>query len=172
MATNGKAEQLRLGFLTAIEVPERGLTGGLLVTNHYGRPLEFQCTTPVRANATQEILYGASLKPFLLGELIGGTLVDKSSVKPQLILTDQPEILELRNHIDVPVVLVDPIGETGGERTMKLGRQTIRFHEAHESDQVRIDEGAQQIPADADLREPFSRVREALQETLKTGALR
>ena len=89
-----------------------------------------------------------------------------------MILTDQPEILELRNHIDVPVVLVDPIGETGGERTMKLGRQTIRFHEAHASDQVRIDEGAQQIPADADLREPFSRVREALQETLKTGALR
>ena len=58
MATNGKAEQLRLGFLTAIEVPDKGLTGGLLVTNHYGRPLEFQCTTPVRANATQEILYG------------------------------------------------------------------------------------------------------------------
>ena len=57
MATNGKAEQLRLGFLTAIEVPDKGLTGGLLVTNHYGRPLEFQCTTPVRANATQEILY-------------------------------------------------------------------------------------------------------------------
>jgi hypothetical protein len=55
---------------------------------------------------------------------------------------------------------------------MKLGRQTIRFHEAHQSDQVRVDAGAQQIPADADLREPFSRVREALQETLKTGALR
>jgi hypothetical protein len=99
-------------------------------------------------------------------------LVDKSSVKPQLILTDQPEILELRNHIDVPVVLVDPTGEERGERTMKLGRQTIRFHEAHQSDQVRVDAGAQQIPADADLREPFSRVREALQETLKTGALR
>src|SRR4029077_7204644 len=88
MTANGKQEQLRLGFLTAIEVPDKGFIGGLLVTNHCGRPLEFQCTVPVKANATQEILYGPTLAPFILGELIGGTLVEKAGVRPLWILTD------------------------------------------------------------------------------------
>src|SRR5580765_4510450 len=107
MTATVKQEQLRLGFLTAIEVPDKGFIGGLLVTNHNGRPLEFQCTVPIKANPTQEILYGPTLAPFILGELIGATLVEKAGVKPQLILTDQEQILELRNHIDKPVGLVE-----------------------------------------------------------------
>src|SRR4029077_13789923 len=129
MAATGKHEQLRLGFLTAIEVPDRGFVGGLLVTNQYGRPLEFQCTVPVKPNSTQEILYGPTLEPFVLGELIGGTLVEKAGVKPQLILTDQLQILELRHHIDPPGGLGEKgaqestADELGMRRSIKLGRQ-------------------------------------------------
>ena len=178
MTTNGKQDQLRLGFLTAIELPDKGFVGGLLVTNHQGRPLEFQCTVPVRANPTQEILYGPTLTPFLLGELIGGTLVDKAGVKPQLILTDREQILELRNHIDRPVAFVEkgakesPGDEPGIRRTIRLGKQVIQFHLAHGSDHSVVSKESQQIAADADLQEPFERIREALQETLKSGALR
>jgi hypothetical protein len=178
MTANGKQDQLRLGFLTAIEVPDRGFVGGLLVTNHCGRPLEFQCTVPVRPNSTQEILYGPTLASFILGELIGGTLVEKAGVKPQLILTDCEQILDLRNHVEQPVVLVEPQNDAvesqsvESPRSLKLGRQIVRFHAAHASDREAVTGGARQIPADADLREPFDRVREALQETLRSGALR
>ena len=95
---------LQLGFLTAIEVADRGFVAALLVTNRYGRPLEFQCTSPIKPNRTQKILYGPTLAPYLLGELLGCALVEKIGVKPNLILTDRPEILELRNHISIPVV--------------------------------------------------------------------
>jgi hypothetical protein len=104
MTASGKQDQLRLGFLTAIHLPERGYVGGLLVTNHFGRPLEFQCTTPVLPNRTQEILYGPTLLPFVLGELIGSTLVGKVGIKPDVILTEQEAILELRNHVSIPVI--------------------------------------------------------------------
>lgn len=175
MSSNGKSEQLRLGFLTAIETPDKAFVGGLLVTNHCGRPLEFQCTAPVKPNATQEILYGPTLAPFVLGELIGGTLVEKAGVRPQLVLTDREDILELRNHIESPVGFVDGDQSTEAEpaeRSLKLGRQMIRFHAAHREDRGTVEQNARQIPADADLREPFERVREALQETLRSGALR
>src|SRR5689334_3931919 len=134
MTAIGKQETLRLGFLTAIEVPDNGYVGGLLVTNHCGRPLEFQCTVPVRPNSTQTILYGPTLAPFILGELIGGTLVEKAGVKPQLILTDRAQILELRNHIEQPVALVESEATTidaeatETPRSIKLGRQIVRFH--------------------------------------------
>ncbi|MFN0052997.1 MAG: hypothetical protein ACKV0T_12495 [Planctomycetales bacterium] len=178
MTAQGPHEQLRLGFLTALELPDKGLVGGLLVTNHCGRPLEFQCTAPVRANATQAILYGPTLQPFLLGELIGGTLVDKAGVKPQLILTDWEAILELRAHVKQPVALIQTPAQSDkgappeGARTMRLGRQIIRFHAAHGGDHETVSRDSRSIPADADLQEPFERVREALQETLRTGALR
>jgi hypothetical protein len=179
MAANGKHESLRLGFLTAIEIPDRGFVGGLLVTNHCGRPLEFQCTAPVKPNATQEILYGPTLEPFLLGELIGGTLVEKAGVKPQWILTDRAQILELRNHVEQPVALVSPPRESqpsdgadSAREGLKLGRQIVHFHPAHGGDGELMSRDLAQIPDDADLREPFERVREALEETLRGGALK
>ena len=234
MGVNGKQDQFRLGFLTAIEIPDKGFVGGLLVTNHFGRPLEFQCTMPVKPNATQEILYGPTLAPFVLGELIGGALIEKAGIKPDLILTDCEQILELRNHVSAPVAFVSAdqgaasatsqaSGDATGLRdadaaglhrirtpgthseeeatpggpgghlpspvsqedelrrsgssptqsvTMRLGGQIIRFHPAHGGDNGTVARESHQIPADANLCEPFERVREALQETLRCGALR
>jgi hypothetical protein len=223
---SGKPEPYRLGFLTAIELPDRGFVGGLLVTNHFGRPLEFQCTLPVRPNATQVMLYGPTLEPFLLGELIGATLLEKSGIKPQLVLTDREQILSVRDHCDSPVVFVpadkrsrraaspaaaeagsgegapgeaavaqassaeiasalhggalvgevansgrgvdeqSPVDRTG---TIKLGRQHVRVHAAHPADREKVSTEAHQVAADVDLHEPFDRVREALQETLKSA---
>lgn len=186
MTANGKQEQFRLGFLTAIEVPEKGFVGGLLVTTQHGRPLEFQCTVPVKPNATQEILYGPTLAPFILGELIGATLIEKAGIKPHLVLTDREQILELRNYIDSPVAYI-PLADvpadgapsaanqaeskarTGGT---KLGRQIIHFHPAHSGDSSSLVKECELVPADANLCEPFDRVRDALQETLRCGALR
>jgi len=77
---------------------------GLLVTNRFGRPLEFQCTTPVKPNRTQQLLYGPTLIPFILGELTGRTLLEKAAVKPHLVVTDREDILDLRNHVSIPVL--------------------------------------------------------------------
>jgi hypothetical protein len=182
MPQDAQQERLRLGFLTAIEVPGRGYVGGLLVTNRHGRPLEFQCTTPVKPNRTQEILYGPTLVPYLLGELIGRTLVDKVSIKPDIVLTEEPQLLELRNHVAPAVACLvdgDPAGTHSdaqsaaapatAEKGLMLGRQRIRFHSAHKEDQDLIEPKAHLVPRDADLREPFDRVREALKETTTTA---
>src|SRR5437773_707729 len=43
---------LTLGFLTVLH-DAAGFTGGYLVTNAWGRPLEFRLTTPVQPNRVQ-----------------------------------------------------------------------------------------------------------------------
>ncbi len=184
MAASGDSD-FKLGFLTAIELPGGGYVGGLLVTNRFGRPLEFQCTTPVRPNRTQEILYGPTLKPFLLGELIGKTLVDKAAVKPDVVLTEADDLLELRAHVAQPVAVVDHQvrsdarqgdeangGRPPSESSFRLGQQFLRFHPSHSDDQPRLAKSATDVPEQADLFEPFERVREALQETIKAGSAR
>ena len=77
MPTDEPKSQPALGFLTVLEHAQHGLMGGYLVLNPAGRPLEFHCTTPIKPNRAQEILYGPTLEPYLFGEQIGKALVDQ-----------------------------------------------------------------------------------------------
>jgi hypothetical protein len=93
------------GFLTVSE-NAKGVVGGYLVLNHAGRPVEFHCTSPVRANRAQEILYGATLEPFLYGEQIGQTLIARAKNRPDVILTDSPQVLAAQEFVETPVVFI------------------------------------------------------------------
>lgn len=169
MSAGSTQDQLRMGFLTAVEDADGGVVGGLLVTNRFGRPLEFQCTTPVRPNRTQQILYGPTLRPYLLTEVIGRTLLEKIGVKPHLVLIESPELLDLRSHVPMPVASLVPAtvpGEDGFD--LSLGQQRLRFHDGFPQDARDIERRKDQVPDTADLKEPFERIREALGETLKT----
>lgn len=100
-----------IGFLTVLDQGNDGLFGGYLVLNAAGRPLEFHCTAPVRANRAQQILYGATLAPYLYGEQIGCTLVGKAKTSPLWICTDVEPALAVRDFVETPVALL--VGTTG-----------------------------------------------------------
>src|SRR5574338_155199 len=68
-----------LGFLTVL-TEGNGYLGGYLVTNQWGRPLEFRLSTAVQPNRVQQILYAGTLEAYLCGDLIGKTLVDRPSI--------------------------------------------------------------------------------------------
>ncbi len=170
--TEPASDKIHLGFLRIVAT-EAGYVGGMLVTNRLGRPLEFQCTTPVKANRTQEILYGSTLRPFLFSELIGLTLIDRLQVKPHVVLIDQEALLDLREHVDLPIACVIADGtdsrDLPDEFRLSLGAQSIRVHAEHQGDVSTIQKWVSTIPGDADLCEPLERVREALEETLRTS---
>lgn len=83
------------GFLTVLESAEHGLFGGYLVLSPQGRPLEFRCSTPVAASRAQEILYGPTLRPYLVAEVIGKALIAGAELDAAVILTDQRDMLPL-----------------------------------------------------------------------------
>ena len=167
MSANRISEQFSLGFMSALEVDGRGYVGGLLVTSRSGRPLEFQCTTPVKPDRTQEILYGRTLRAWVLGELIGSTLFSRVSIKPDLIVVYDKQMLELRNHIQTPVAFLDDVGADTGTSHSMGGRQ-LYFHPEHPDDSDFVENRAHLLPGEADLQEPMDRVREALAETVRT----
>jgi len=171
--TDRARDKLHLGFLRVVAT-DAGFVGGMLVTNRLGRPLEFQCTTPVKANRTQEILYGRALKPFLFSELIGVTLLDRLQVKADVILVNQQVLLGLREHVSLPLAcLVDPeteLRDLPDEARVEIGSHVLSVHPDQTDDVKAIQHWASEIPGDADLREPLDRVREALEEILRPGA--
>lgn len=167
-----------LGFLTVVEDAEHGLFGGYLVLNLIGRPLEFHCTTPLKANRAQQILYGPTLAPYLYGEQIAQTLIRKGAVKPRAVFTDQTAVLAARQHVDVPLVLAvdDATSQPAGDATRRIdppqtalkqfgwGRQPLAVDVASATDEQLVLDRLSDVAQDFDLLEPFGRIREAIAE--------
>lgn len=187
-----------IGFLTVIESPQHGLFGGYLVLNTAGRPLEFHCTAPVKANRAQEILYGRTLRPYLYGEQIGQTLLRRARNEPLLVCTDVDAALSVRDFVNTPVALVlgdetsgvraraedadhpgenpirlridpphDSIGDTADSDHLirfQVGPHLLAVPSAYPLDRDNVVAGWQPYADGIDLGEPFSRIREAIEE--------
>ncbi len=161
---------LAVGFLTVTHEPT-GVLGGYLVTNAWGRPLEFRLTTAVQPNRVQQILYGPTLIEYLHADLIGKTLVEKTATQPALVVTDSLPALALRSRVGIPVVAVGPAGgaadviELPHPRSAEPLLLSARFLEDREV----IEERLGRLDPAVDLTEPFARIREAIAEARKMG---
>jgi hypothetical protein len=123
-----------------------------------------------------------------LGELIGRTLLEKVGVKPHIVLVETPDLLDLRSATSTPVASLIPVANGSTKRNssevenrqheqtlpnrLKLGNETIVFNSSHDEDRSEIEKYAKLVPGDADLREPFERIREALAETIRLSMAR
>jgi hypothetical protein len=187
MSVRGAASPTAWGFLTVVEHPQHGLFGGYLVLNAAARPLEFHCTTPLKPNRAQEILYGPTLRPYLFGEQIGQALLAKGAIQPQVVCVDQAEALSARAFAPMPLALLlpDDAGElAGGEAptlrvdgahsgvslvTFQGGRRRLAVSREHRADEALIRERLSDLAEHFDLREPFDRIREAIEEAQRAG---
>jgi len=161
-----------IGFLTLGEHSELGLYGGYLVLNVAGRPLEFHCTAPVKANRAQEILYGNTLRPYLYGEQIGQTLIKKAKAQVAVVLTDVEHALSARPHIDLPLAIVATDASSLLRPLLlplKIGPHHLAVDVNYSADKAAITERLSSQLDHLDLLEPFTRIREALEEAQKSA---
>lgn len=183
-----------LGFLTILEHEQRGLVGGFLILNTNGRPLEFHCTAPVKANRAQQILFGPTLDAYLYGEQIGQTLLAKCSLELLAVCTDVERALCVRDYATSPVTLVlnndiQPIAGQAFEAAAPngtvwrvdaaqqfgphlhefvVGRNRLAVPAHREADRAALAERLEPVAA-LDLAEPFERIRQAVEEAHKSG---
>lgn len=160
-----------IAYYTVVADECTGWTGGLLLLNGNGRPLEFQCTLPVRPSHAHEILFGPTLRSHLIGEVIGPLLIDKCRTPIVLLCCDQPEALEIQTAAGFPIALVDQAAELEegpisddtmlGFVAVPLAGSTLRVAQ-EQADQVR--ELACRLEDLPDATEPFERIRQAIQE--------
>jgi hypothetical protein len=156
-SSESAAATTNLGFLTILRVGA-GFLGGYLVTNPWGRPLEFRLSSAVQPNRVQQILYGQSLEPYICADLIGKTLVDKTATLAQIILTDHPAALDLRLRVEVPVALVD----------LDASTNPLSPHSHFPNDASALRHLNERL-GKFDFGEPFTRIREAIAEARKLG---
>src|ERR1051325_4322816 len=110
MAQPATSSPANLGFLTVLHEAS-GYLGGYLVTNAWGRPLEFRLTSAVQPNRVQQILYASTLQSYICADLIGKALLDKAGIPVQVLITDRQVVLDLRLKVEIPVVWLAPPDE-------------------------------------------------------------
>jgi hypothetical protein len=161
-----------LGFLSVLQEAS-GYVGGYLVTNTWGRPLEFRLSSAVQPNRVQQILYGHTLLPYLCAELIGKTLVDKATVGVQLIVTDREAVLDLRLKVDAPVLWLAADDDVRTQAPIvgpaPDGRGMLYCHPRYSADVTAARALLSRLDGTLNLAEPFGRIREAVAEARKLG---
>jgi hypothetical protein len=162
-ATSASANNF--GFLTILS-EATGTLGGYLVTIAWGRPLEFRLTSAVQPNRVQHILYGASLESYLCGDLIAKTLLDKSTIPVQWLITDHPGALVVRQRLNIPVSLWRP-GEAPNENVLVAARN-LYCDDQFPGDVPAVERILAKL-GNLDLGEPFQRIRDAIHEARKMG---
>lgn len=180
MAQSSTPAVQTLGFLTIVHEPN-GYLGGYLVTNTWGRPLEFRLSTAVQPNRIQQILYGGTLESYLCADLIGNTLVEKTTAAAQCIFTDCQPALDLRLHLEVPVVYLQGEGSplqdsrsqatAGPEPANGKPQRPLLCHPRFPADTATVRQFLDDLDGRLDLVEPFVRIREAMSEARKLGVV-
>jgi hypothetical protein len=177
VAPADEAAPLNLGFLTVLH-ETNGYLGGYLVTNIWGRPLEFRLSTAVQPNRIQQILYGDTLERYLCADLIGGALLDKATTEVQLVLTDREPVLDLRLRSDLPVIWLPSAADARGAQLTQTGctvrpsgggRGPVLCHPQFRADVPVVRDMLHRLDPAFDLTEPFARIREAISEARKIG---
>ncbi|MBL4884474.1 MAG: hypothetical protein JKY95_08060 [Planctomycetaceae bacterium] len=169
MAQNNKRPECVLGFYQVVEQPSGDLCGGVLLTTHLGRPIEFQCTLPVRPNATQQTLYGPTLRPFLIGELIAKALRDRLQMVPDVLFVNQPEALNHQTWDGIPILCSTEAEDAMFQQDYRGDHYWI-VSEKKENVERLMKKMTQFVPDSADLQEPIIRVEQALKEAMGQAA--
>jgi hypothetical protein len=183
------AAPVSIGFLSAIE-HDSCLLAGLLVLNLVGRPIEFHCTSPVKPTRSHEVIYGPTLRSFLLADHIAPTLIANLKTLPELFCCDWVEFTETPNREEQFVFLdssenvvedvpahdsqqfrVDqPHAVLLGPRWQKLfsfqcaGRQ-LWLNSKDPARQTTVKQQVTELVSQIDLLEPFERIHNAIRES-------
>jgi hypothetical protein len=186
------------GYLSTIESPEHGYFGGYLLVSLLGRPLEFHCTAPIRPSRAQQILYGPTLEPYLLGEQICGALLETAKLKPCVIVTDSEAALHARVKCPAPMVFLvsviepraeQPTGEQNDDGAafdvaanaqqwrsrspsgdIVIGGYQLRLPAGFERDEAAVVELLSALAKHVQLAEPFARIHDAIREAQQLGS--
>jgi hypothetical protein len=154
------------GFMTVVTVPDLGLCGGLLVVSENGRPKEFHCTAPVNANLAQQILYGRTLNGFLFCDQIGLALYQQAKGPIELLVTNNPELLELSQAINIPVAVLDSVEAIPPThaRQLEIDRTTCTIVGGSKDGFQKTDILLRRFNETLPLSEPFERINRAIEE--------
>ena len=157
------------GFLQVIACGDIGYTGGLLLVDQNGKPLEFHCTAPVPENRSQKIFYGQTWQSHVYCDLISKSLIENCNQKPELLFVEQVELTKLAGSVAAPVMLVSINDGESFEKTveypeLQLDDLSVTVLSRDLGMIEFVKEACARFTTTLSMNEPFERIRIAIGE--------
>lgn len=161
-----ETQEIRLAFIDVALFRDGSIRGGILTTDIETRPYEFRVTSPIKPTQVQQILYGASLKDYVYGELICAPLIKATKEKLSLVMTKENFLISVRPFVSIPVILVRPNNTPTND-----GIKSVNFssHRNFQNELSFAQTILTPIMQKHDFFEPFERLKLALNEVHRVG---
>ena len=162
------AQSPYLAFLEVCVVESDSCRAAVLVTDRSTDPVEFRCTSIIKPNPLQKVLWGGRLSSHLATHILGKPLIDSLTQTISLVVVRHPSLLELRPLIPYPMVRILSRAEDGqchllDENVSAPNVPTyLRVWNNDQSDIRQAREILAPTIGRVDLTEPFSRLLKAL----------
>jgi hypothetical protein len=159
-------QEIRIGYIAIHSFEDRSVRGGILVVDEKTRPYEFRVTGAIKPTNLQIILYGKSLFEYAYSELILKPLVHSVTENLSLIITKDRYFLNLRPHINTPVIYLVEVQEPSTLK-IEINNKPPIFYAHHQKFANEIENAKHllmDLYEDRDIFEPFNRLHEALLE--------
>ena len=101
-STNSGGVAPLVGYIRIVELSPDLFRGGILLTDLRGKPQDFRCTSAIKPNAVQRILYGGTLIEHMALDLCGLPLLKALPKTPSVLFADCQELLVLRPTTEIP----------------------------------------------------------------------
>jgi hypothetical protein len=144
-----------------------GFLGAILMTDYRARPLHYAYVQPVKPTKMQRILYGTTLDEQIKVDVIAKKLWEGLPSKPDVLFVDSADLIAVRRICGIPTALLAKIPES---ELKPSSLATLQFDVGpFKSDEPVIGQVLASLETTCNLVEPFSRIRQALTESLKSS---
>ncbi|HEX9743980.1 MAG TPA: hypothetical protein VGB30_01000 [bacterium] len=171
---------MQIAYLQAKSVDDQSWSGGLLLTDERGLPMDFRYVEPIRPGKIQKLIYGEALQRYLVLDAIAASLLKAANFEAEWYFTNSEILLELDGDVSGRFIKVQ-----NGERAtlQKPGDWEVRgtghllFQSSRTGPAVSLnynakdEQGTEEIAKDLswlaeqyDFTEPLNRVDSALRE--------
>ena len=175
-STNPGGVASLVGYISIIELAPDLFRGGILLTDLRGKPQDFRCTSAIKPNSIQRVLYGGTLIEHMAMDLCGLPLLKALPKTPAVLFADRPELLVLRPITEIPTLWLRRQSEiqspgrsaAGGETEMVASDGGVfdtvlaSCHADYGEDLSETVEYLRQIGQVLDPLEPFARILAAM----------
>lgn len=178
---------MELAYITARAVDDESWSGGLLVTDLRGLPLDFRYVEPIKPSKIQKLVYGGALRRYLLLDAIASTLLKAAKPTASWFFTGDELLRELEPDLSGKLVVIEPsdispLSETGEWKQEEVGMIIMQvsptgnpvkltYKSSDESDTETIAGELVDLASELDFTEPLLRVGEALKEICNNGVV-
>ncbi|MFC1636382.1 hypothetical protein ACFL5Z_16255 [Planctomycetota bacterium] len=158
--------ELILCYFTCPQDAANAFLGALMLTDYCARPVHYSFVSPVLPTKVQMILYGSILEEHVKIDVIGQKLLKDIPSVPDVLFVDTQDLIAIRRISNIPTAFLSRNTDSEADP----GRITTLAYDTgvNMDDRDIVGRIIASLETYVDLVEPFTRMREALKETVKS----